>query len=43
MDYITWKALFVVLGALIGAYYLIAGDKEREKRERDEEQGQQDE
>ena len=36
MDYITWKALFVVLGALIGAYYLIARDKEREKRERNE-------
>ncbi len=41
MDYITWKALFVVLGALIGAYGLIAADKAREKRERDEERDEQ--
>ena len=43
MDYITWKAFFTVLGALIGVAGLVARDKAREKRERDDEQDQQDE
>ncbi len=43
MDYITWKAFFTVLGANIRVAGLVARDKAREKRERDEEQDQQDE
>ncbi len=38
MDYITWKAFFTVLGALIGVAGLVARDKAWEKREGGEEQ-----